>query len=204
MEEKDTKEWIVTEAGNLFLRYGIRSVSMDDIARQVGMSKKTLYQHFKDKDELVTSVAKAKFEEERKDFEEVHATASNPIEECVLFSKFFRKHVKDLNPSLVYDLKKYHPKAWKLFDEHKEGCYQASLKELIRKGQSEGVFRSDLNADILARMRMNQVEMGFDPTVFPPGEYDLWEVQWNFLVHFLNGICTLKGLEEMNRYKDQL
>ncbi len=204
MQEQSTKELIVKEAGTLFMRYGIRSVSMDDIARQVSMSKKTLYLHFKDKDELVISVAKAKFEEDRKDFECVHLDATNTIEECVLFSKMFRKHLKDLNPSMVYDLKKYHPKGWKMFEEHRKVCYESSLKNMILRGQAEGFFRDDIKGEIIARMRIHQVEMGFDPDIFPPNEFDLWEVQWTLFVHFLNGICTPKGLEKMTQYKDSL
>ena len=199
-EPQDTKAWIAKEAGALFMRYGIRSVSMDDIARQVSMSKKTLYQHYNDKDALVVAVVQAKFEEDRHDFDSVGQEAENTIEECILFSKMFRKRVKDLNPSLLYDLKKYYPKAWKMFEEHREACYEAMLKNMLARGKQEGYFRKEINENILVRMRIHQVEMGFDPDIFPPQDFDTWEVQRSLLDLFFNGICTTKGLTKMAEY----
>src|SRR3954467_98173 len=112
MEELDTKEKILKGAETLFMKYGVRSISMDDIARHLSVSKKTLYQHFADKEDIVTMACKAHLERSTKEFEEVKSEAKNAIEELATLSLCLRKNMEDMNPSLLFDLQKYHPKAW--------------------------------------------------------------------------------------------
>ena len=111
MEVLDSKEKLLKGAEDLFLRYGLRSVSMDDIARHLGVSKKTIYQHFADKDEVVATVAKSQMERQRDLFESIGKTAKNSVEELVLMSFALKETMKNINPSLLFDMQKYHQKA---------------------------------------------------------------------------------------------
>src|SRR5258706_1385580 len=118
MEEIQTKDKILRGAADLFTRYGIRSISMDDIARHLAVSKKTLYQHFADKDELVTVASEAHIEESKKQFESFTTEAINAIDELAKISVCLRKDMTEMNPSLLFDLKKYHPKACAVWLDH--------------------------------------------------------------------------------------
>src|SRR5579859_7310597 len=111
MEELDVKEKILNSAAGLFTKYGIRSISMDDIARHLSVSKKTLYQHFADKDELVTIAMQTHMEEQKKVFDGIAGQAENSIDELYQIAGCLRKHSEENNPSLLFDIQKFHPKA---------------------------------------------------------------------------------------------
>ncbi|HNE30690.1 MAG TPA: helix-turn-helix domain-containing protein, partial [Saprospiraceae bacterium] len=112
MDDKEVRERILEGAEGLFMKYGIRSVSMDDIARQLGISKKTLYQHFADKDDMIQQVSLSHLSRNQQEMEDMRRQAVNAIDELALISVALRKGMEELNPSLLFDLKKYHPKAW--------------------------------------------------------------------------------------------
>src|SRR5580765_1089282 len=115
MEEIDTKEKILQGAEDLFVKYGIRSISMDDIAKHLSVSKKTLYQHFVDKDELVTMVTQTHMESNKKLYESVREQSENSIDELHKIGQMVRRHLEDQNPSLLFDIQKFHPKAWNVW-----------------------------------------------------------------------------------------
>src|SRR6188508_129397 len=112
MEDIDIKKKIIRGAENLFTKYGVRSISMDDIARHLTVSKKTLYQHFADKEDLVTTASELHIGESKKQYEVLTTTAANAIDELAKISVCLRKDMTEMNPALLFDLQKYHPKAW--------------------------------------------------------------------------------------------
>src|SRR5882762_6822999 len=119
MEEIETKEKILKGAEDLFVKYGIRSISMDDIARHLSVSKKTLYQHFVDKDELVTMAIQSRLEEQKKIYDEITNESENSIDELHRIGYCIRKHNQESSPSLFFDIQKFHPKAWNVWVEYK-------------------------------------------------------------------------------------
>ena len=193
MENLESKDKIIAKSDELFRLYGIKSVTMDEIAREVGMSKKTIYLYFKDKDELVCETTRYILECDRKEFEEIQSQADNAIEELFLISKCLRRNFENLNPSILFDLKRYHPKAWEIFLAFKETFFKESLRNSLRQGISEGHFRAEIDVEILTILRMEQVQMSFDPRIFPRNQFDFKEVQMQFFDHFVNGIFTDKG-----------
>lgn len=106
-----------------------------------------------------------------------------------------------MNPSVLFEVQKYYPRAFELFTEHKEKCIYAMLAENLKKGIEKGLYRKELNVEIITVLRMEQVQMALNPEVFPPGKYTLQEIQLQFIEHFLFGICTLKGHKLINKYK---
>ncbi len=112
MEEIDTKDRILKGALELFLKYGVRSVSMDDVARHLSVSKKTLYQYFADKDEIVTMVSEFHIRNDQAQYNEFRATATNAIDELVKISSCIKRDLQKMNPSLLFDLHKFHPRAF--------------------------------------------------------------------------------------------
>ncbi len=194
------RERILQKTEELTFRYGIKSVAMDDIARELGISKKTIYQHFEDKDVIILAVVRSHFEKERCIALEKQAEAKDPIQEVVWSSEMMRQQMAEMNPTVVYDMKKYHPKAWELFAEYKNNFMQEFIKQNLVKGIEAGLYRQDVNIEILAKMRLELVEIGFDPQVFPASKFNMMEIQLVFLDHFIRGVVTEKGLELYQKY----
>ena len=197
------KEKIIEGAHSLFIRYGMRSVSMDDVARELSVSKKTLYQYFDKKDELVTEAVKHHMEGERKEFDEIKAASGNAIEELHNLAKCMRDHVFKINPTLMFDLRKYHAEGWKLFIDFKNDFLKSQIIHNINRGKEEGYFRSSLNAEILAILRIETVQLVFDNQLFPTNEYNMVDVQLAVFDHFVHGLLTEKGKELYQHYQLQ-
>jgi AcrR family transcriptional regulator len=198
----EAKEKILKGAEELFLRYGIRSITMDEIAKHLGMSKKTIYQFFSDKDEMVHTLMKEKLNEDERDFKELSDKAGNFVEEIFLHMKKIGEIVGQINPNVFYDLQKYYPQTWKLFRDFKEQCICAMVEQSLENGKKQGLVRKDVNTKIMARLRLEEIEMGFNPTLYPPEKFRIVEVQLALIEHFLYGICTIKGHKLVNKHKE--
>ena len=197
----EIKDRILRTAQELFFKYGIRSISMDDIAKQLSISKKTIYQSYKDKDEIVHRLIQEKCMNDLKYFEGIHKVSENVIEEMFNIMKYLGKIINEMNPGMFYDLQKYHSDTWKLFKEFREEHIVKMVEEMLMRGIKQGYIRPDIHSKILARMRMAQVEMGFNPEIFSPDKFKILDVQLAMLEHFLYGICTLKGHKLINKHK---
>lgn len=197
----DVRERILYETRELFFKYGIKSITMDDVAKHLSISKKTIYQFFKDKDDLVASIAEKYLEEDTIAVKSIASSAADPIDEVLKLSEHIKQALQNLNSSVLYDVQKFHPKAWKIFTEHKEQCVYCTLIENLQKGIEKGLYRSDIDVNIISILRLEEIQMGFNPFLFPPQKFNLQKVQLQFLEHFLYGICTLKGHKLINKYK---
>jgi AcrR family transcriptional regulator len=193
---------IIQGGEELFLQAGIKSVTMDDIAKHLGMSKKTIYQFFKDKNELVIALVKKKLQQDEDHLCAIINQSGNVIEEMINMMKCSEEIFSRINPIVIHDMQKYHPDAWKHFQNFKAEVIVHTLEELLTKGIQQGYIRPDIDVKIMARMRVNQVEMGFNTSIFPISEFSTWTVQYQLLEHFNFGICTLKGYKLLNEYKN--
>ncbi|PKQ70026.1 TetR/AcrR family transcriptional regulator [Raineya orbicola] len=193
------KERILAKAEELFMRYGIRSITMDDIARELAISKKTIYQYFQDKDALVEQVADRHFRQDETQICKISEHTENAIDEVILMSQHVKNRLKGVNPSVFFDLQRYHPKTWALWQEHKRNFIIAQVRRNLEQGVSEGLYRPDLHIEALAILRVAEIEMSFDIQLFPPDKFDLVSLQMTFLEHFIRGIVTSKGLEVLEK-----
>ncbi len=198
MENKDR---ILTRAGALFLRNGIKSVSMDDIAADLGMSKKTLYKTFDSKDAIVLAVMSGHLCQAQGECTRVASTATDAVEEMLNLSAWADKEFANVHPSIFYDLKKYHPESWALFAKHKSAFILDQITANLRRGIAEGLFRADLDVEVLARLNLVQIELAFDPDTYPPAQFSPVRVNRVFDEHFLLGVATLKGHRLFNKYR---
>ncbi|TWR31319.1 TetR/AcrR family transcriptional regulator [Mucilaginibacter pallidiroseus] len=196
-------ERIILGSEELFMQQGIKSVTMDDIAKHLGMSKKTIYQFFSDKNELVKALVKTKLQDDHNQLCMMINSAANVIEEMINMMKGSEEIFSRINPIVIHDLQKYHPQAWADFQRFKADVLVKTLEELLSKGINEGVIRPDIDVRILAKMRVNQVEMGFNTAIFPVSQFNPWAVQYQMLEHFNYGICTIKGHELLDKYKEE-
>lgn len=202
MEELDVKTKILKGAEELFMRYGVRSITMDEIARHLGISKKTLYQYFLDKDDIVASTTYNHLVRERKQFDQIAEESANSVEELVKLSHCLKENLKGMNPSLLFDLQKYHQKAWNIWVEFKNKFIRESVVRNLNKGINEGLIRAEINPEILAVVRIETVQMGFDDQLFPRDKFNLPQVQMQILEHFIHGLLTDKGKKLYQKYRE--
>ncbi len=189
----EVKENIIAGASELFLRYGIKSISMDDIAKHLSISKKTIYQHFEDKDQLVLSVVEHEMKKDVERLTKITENSENILEELVKTALYMKEHVSNMNPSLLYDLKKYHPASHSKFREFSKGFLVEKITKSIHRGIAEGIFRENINVEMMATYRMEACEMCFNPEIFPVNKFNFEELQQTIFMHFLLGLATEKG-----------
>jgi AcrR family transcriptional regulator len=203
MEEIETKDKILEGSLALFMKYGIRSVTMDDIARHLAVSKKTLYQHFADKDDLVIKMSEMYLDRSYRNYEQIATGSSNSIEELSKISVRMKRDMENLNQSMLFDLQKYHPKAWGLYVEHKLKIISQSVVRNIRQGIVDGFYRPEINPDIMAVTRLVLIEAAFNPELFPKDQFNFVEVQTQLFDLFVHGLCTEKGRKLYLKYKEE-
>jgi len=202
MEELENKDKILRGAEDLFMKYGVRSISMDDIARHLGVSKKTLYQHFEDKEDLVMMVSKSHMERSTKQYEDLRINSTNSIEELARLSACLKKDMEDMNPALLYDIQKFHPKAWSVWLDYKNVFIRDSVVRNLKQGIEDGFIRADISPEIMAAVRIELVQIAFSQEIFPRERFKLAEVQVQIFDHFVFGLVTEKGKKLYLKYKE--
>ncbi|MEO6611587.1 MAG: TetR/AcrR family transcriptional regulator [Chitinophagaceae bacterium] len=199
----EPKERILIKAEELFMQYGIRSVSMDDIANNLGMSKKTLYQYFADKDELVEAVVEGHINQVEGDCMACRSGASDAIHEIFLTMEHIMQEFNNMNPMLVYDLEKFHFKAYQRFREYKDKFLLQIIRHNIEWGIKDELYRADLNVDVLSKYRIESIMIPFNVAVFPPGKYNLASTSGIMIENFTYGLATIKGHKLIQKYNEQ-
>lgn len=200
--ETSSKDRIRLKADELFMRYGIRSVSMDDIASQLGMSKKTIYQFYSDKDELVDAVVDTHLGMMEGDCTRCHENAANAVEEIMLTMDYLADMGNNINPMVLHDLEKFHFRAFDKFQKHKNQYLYQVMRDNIVWGINEGLYRADINTDILAKFRLETALLAFNVDVYPPSKYHFSDVCRAILEHFLYGLVSQKGYTLVLQYQD--
>lgn len=199
----EAQERIVQKAHELFMRYGIRSVSMDEIAAHLGISKKTIYQYYADKDALVDSVLGLEINSTECDCKIQREQCENAVHEIFLAMDIMADMFANFNPSILFDLEKYHPKAYKKFTEHHNKFLYDIIRDNLQRGIAEGCYREGINTDILAKFRIASIFMIFNADYFPHGKYTLPVLCGEITDNFLHGLVTPKGQKLILKYKQQ-
>jgi AcrR family transcriptional regulator len=203
MGNEGIKEKIISESIELFMSYGLRSVTMDDIAKHLGISKKTIYQHFKDKEEIIFLATAMHFEKEHKSMKEIASGTENAVEELYNITICLREKTKKTNSSVLFDLKKYYKRAWDNYQKYKHDSIFNSVLNNLKRGIVEGLFRSDVNPEILAYLRIAQIELTFNKEYFPEEKFTLNEIHEQVFEHYTHGILSEKGLKLLETYKQK-
>ncbi len=197
----ETDERILNAAKDLFWKYGIKSITVDDICKELGMSKKTIYQYFADKDAVVLEITKNEIALREMECDAICLQSKNAVHEILLMMKQMGEMFSRMHAKLFYDLQKYHPDAWQLFLDYKENYILPLIEKNLKRGIEEGLYRENLNIKIMARLRAHEIQMAFDPAIFPPDKFSLAEVQMQMIDHFLHGVATDKGHKTINKYE---
>jgi TetR/AcrR family transcriptional regulator, cholesterol catabolism regulator len=183
---------IVIQAKELFMRYGFKAVTVDEIARECGISKKTLYEHFTDKDTLVNEVLALIDSSIECGETELNKSSTNAIEEVVGMMHMFETLFQRMNPNCIPDLQKYYPGCfiqWR--NQHAE--HESRIKRNLKRGIKEGYYRKNIDVDILAFMRVQEIMNALLNPAY--SRIPFYQLQQTMMETFLYGISTLKGHE---------
>ena len=173
---------------------------MDDIARKVGVSKKTIYQFFSDKNSIVYKSVHEHFSAHRVEIETVLDNSKDSIESMYTLSKCMKGQLEAINPTVLYDLQRYFPNSYKRFLDFKNTFMKERMRIILKDGIESGFFRKGINPEILIIQRIEQVQLAFNTDVFPRDQFDFKEIHEQLFDHFIHGILTVKGKEKYNQY----
>ncbi len=194
------QERILETALRMFRAIGIKNVTMFDIARECGISKKTVYEHFTDKAELIQSGIRTLLDTLQEQMTAARNESADAIDELMRTTRNIEARARSMNPVMMYEVQKYHPEAAQAIEQFKRDGVRRHIRENIERGIAEGLFRSNIHIDIIARMRQLQLESAFDPLQYPAVEFELHEVMQEVTANYIMGIATLKGQELAARY----
>lgn len=203
LPDVQTRERIRQKADELFMQLGTRNVSMNDIARELGMSKKTIYQYYSDKDELVNAVLDFTLDKMKRECDECYAGAKDAVHELFLTMDLLAEQFRNMNPIILHDLEKNHATAYKKFLNYKLEYLFTVVKENMNRGIREGLFREDLNKDVVSKFRLESMMMPFNTQLFPTSKYNFVEVVQIIMEHYVFGLATTKGHALILQYKEE-
>ena len=194
------REKILHNAADLFLTYGFKSVTMDDISNHMGISKKTIYQHFSNKTTLIEAVSIHVFDVIACGIDQICSTKKNPIEEIFDIKQFVMKHLKDEKSSPQFQLQKYYPKIFKNLKQKQFDVMQGCVKDNLSRGVDMGLYRSNINIEFISRIYFNSMVGIKDKELFPLTHFSMNTLMEYFLEYHLRGICTEHGILILNKF----
>lgn len=194
----ETRQNIIRIALENFLVYGVRAVTMDEIARIAGISKKTIYEEFSSKEELVNAAIEASIKEYRCDLDEMGSIDESAIDHLLRMTRYLREAFTSMNPLLMQDIQRFYPKCWHKVNEFKTEKVLQNIIMVLEKGKESGDFRTEINSELLAHMRMDQITNSFSSN-YSKSSKSFLDCQLAILDHFIHGILTDQG--RSNYYK---
>jgi TetR/AcrR family transcriptional regulator, cholesterol catabolism regulator len=198
----EIKERIAVGFEKLVKKYGVKRVTLDELASEIGISKKTIYQHFEDKTDIVRHVFIAGLNDDKCLIENMEASSKNVIEQFFRISKYFQAEMEGINPIVFHDLKKFYPNVWALFSEHKNGFMRQKVSHALTIGKQQGLVREDVNIELAAILHSEMIDMSFNDEILPSKKFRVPQVHINIIEFFLYGVCTLKGHKLINKHKN--
>jgi TetR/AcrR family transcriptional regulator, cholesterol catabolism regulator len=197
----DYRQKIIEEGAMMFRTYGIRAVTMDMLASQLGISKRTIYEVFSDKDELLKGVLKWMVEKQREVMSRIFSESENVIEAIFKMIDLMMDHFKKMSPAFQMDMKRIHRNIQQNREEQIDLPYFSNNSEILKRGIKEGVFRDDIDVEITNKCMLEVARMSNDKDVFPPDDFANKDVVRNFYINYLRGISTRKGLDLIDFYE---
>lgn len=193
------RDKILLNAIDMFLNYGFKSVTMDDLANKIGISKKTIYIHFDNKTKLVEATTMYLFNQISHGIDCICALEKNPIEEFYDIKKLVMNHLKDEKSSPQYQLQKYYPQIFATLKKKQFDIMQKCVTENLERGIKQKLFRKDIHIDFISRIYFSSIIAIKDKDLFPNEQFSMNMLMEHYLEYHIRGICTSKGLEFLNQ-----
>jgi TetR/AcrR family transcriptional regulator, cholesterol catabolism regulator len=187
------KTEMLVQATMLFMKCGIKSLTMDDIARHLGISKKTLYQYVSDKKDLVNQCVHLAISDEECILCDVLDQKGNAIDILLDINKRVSEKVQNVQPSVMYDIERYYPDAFKIMDAHKKEFIFNMVKANMELGIKEGLYRNNLIPEVIASSYIAMTSQLFNPDPMNPPKYDFKTLHREIARYHIRGIASEKG-----------
>ncbi len=194
------RQKIIHKSTELFLTLGFKSVTMDDIANEMGISKKTIYVHFSNKTKLVETVTFYLFETICEGIDDICEASKNPIEELYDIKMFVMHHLKNEKSSPQYQLRKYYPQIYSMLKIKQFEKMHESVQESLQDGVDTGLFRDSIDVDFISRMYFNGMTGIKDGAIFPNQKFPMEYLMESYLEYHLRAIVTEKGFKILNQF----
>ncbi len=190
---------ILDQTFDLTMKHGVRSVSMDDISSSLAMSKKTLYKHFTNKKNLIHEMVLATLEKDRNDVKTIVDASVDALEEIISIARHVIDFLKVMSPSMVCDMQGYYPEEWKLIEDHYHVFVYNVIRKNVERGISEGWYKEELNADMIAKMYIKLSDCSMDEMLFPAAKYKKSELYKELITYHIRAIITAEGREKVSK-----
>ena len=195
----EVKEHIVQQSLSLFLKKGVKQVNMDEVASNLGISKKTLYVHFDNKQDLIHHC----FQKHNNNVAEmINASVSqfdNAIDELFAVDEGFSLVMKQTNPYLLGELKRYYPNTWALIEQLKQKVLFNIMKNNLDNGIEQGLYRQELDVEIIAKLMISRIDVLVNDEIFPLTHYDFRKLLTENRIYHIRGISTPKGIKHLEK-----
>ena len=194
------EEQIIVKASEIFLTHGIKSLTMSDMATKLGISKKTLYNFVSDKNDLVKKCIQYHIDANECEMKQACEISHNAVEELINFSKIAGSKMKLIHPSIFYDLQKYHPEAWEIIRNFEDQAILELTIHNLQKGIDQGLYRKELNINIIANLYVSVVQSIFNNTAEIQERISITEYYFEIFNYHIRGIANEKGIQLINQY----
>jgi len=197
MNDKELQ--ILRQARDVFMRFGLRSVTMDDVCREIGISKKTLYLYVTDKADLIQKILELDIQDDQVLTCNAENTQLQAIDELLAIQTMVQKKINSIHSSILYDLKKYYPETWAMMNSHRETFVVNAIEQNIVRGQQQGLYRTDLHTAVIAKIYAHRMELVFDPVFFEGSGIAPAEIYAEAMRYHIRGIATHKGIQYLEK-----
>lgn len=188
------------KARELFMRYGFRAITMDEIASNLGISKKTIYHYYTDKKYLVSIIVEKDLKLLKEDCVQQRKQATDPVDEVIRNLESVEGLLSAMNPQFLFELERGYPEAFKAFLQYKNVFLLKAIKDNLVWGLEEALYRPCINVDVMSHFRLESIFMAFDQNIFPAAKFHLYKVVQETAFNFLYGIVTTKGRRLIEHY----
>ena len=200
---EDPHKPLLLRIRDLLFLYGTKSITLDDIASRMGISKKTIYSCCPDKKNLVDRIVVDYLSSHRAEAERVRAESRHAIDEVLQMARLARARMEQVSPAFLFDLNKYYPEIWARFEQYRTQEIFGQVVDVIKRGQQEGLFRTDLDTEIVAAMHLQHIRLLTEPGQQPRPERPVGDLIRHIISIFLQGIVTRKGLDVMSQLEKE-
>lgn len=201
IEISDVKKRVIEQSLKLFMKYGVKSITMNDIAKECGISKRTLYENFSNKDELLSLCLKTMNAFTRKERRSMEENSSDVLDYFMKSVKLLGERASQINPNFYRELNKFYPEIAKEQKDYSENTVFPEMIHLIQRGIAEGVFRYDINTNLIAQLLFGQFEHVTNSDFSEKVNVPMSEILQTIIIQFVRSIATEKGLKSIETFE---
>lgn len=195
---------IIERSSLIYLKYGIKSVTMDDLANHLGISKKTIYKYFEDKNDLLNTMIKRTLNFEEKMCFKIQSHSDNALEALIQISRMVIERLNNVNPAIFYDLQKHHNEAWQILEKHKWDFVLSAINANIKRGIEEKYYRDNLNVEIISRLYIATIDTIMNPEIYKWPEFQFQELYKEIMCFQFHGLVNENGKNYLKlNFKDE-